>query len=536
MKTQDGEMVQGVTAPAVQTTASDAVLTPQALTFLTKLHRAFETRRRQLLQKRVERQVRLDAGEKPTLLPETQAIRDDPTWRVAPVPADLQKRHVEITGPTDKKMLINALNSGADVFMADFEDANSPTWSNMAQGQANLTAAIERTLTFATPEKNYALNDKVAMLMVRPRGWHLLEKHVLVDGAPISGSLFDFGLYFFRNTKRLLARSTGPYFYLPKLESHLEARLWNDVFNFAEEECGFPRGTIKATVLIETILAAYEMDEILYELRHHITGLNAGRWDYMFSCIKKFRRQQGFVFPDRAQVTMTVPFMRAYTELLVKTCHRRGAHAMGGMAAFIPSRKDPQVNEVALAKVREDKVRESSDGFDGTWVAHPDLVPVAKEVFTNALGEKPHQKERLRDEVHVSAEQLRDFRVPNGTLTENGLRQNISVALQYIESWLRGSGAVAIYNLMEDTATAEISRSQVWQAIHHKALLIDGRPVTLELYRALVPQELDKIRAMWGEKNFSASQIDLATQIFDKLVTDHQFAEFLTLKAYDYLD
>jgi malate synthase len=535
MRTQK-TTIGGVTLTNAPGPDQDAVLSTAALAFLAKLHRTFDARRRQLLRTRVERQARLDAGERLTFLPATQAIRDDPKWRVGPIPGDLQKRHVEITGPTDKKMLINALNSGADMFMADFEDANSPTWANMVQGQANLTAAIERALTFATSEKNYALNRNIATLMVRPRGWHLDEKHMLVDDAPMSGSLFDFGLYFFHNAKRLLARGAGPYFYLPKLENHLEARLWNDVFNLAQDELGLPRGTIKATVLIETIPAAYEMDEILYELRDHITGLNAGRWDYTFSCIKRFREQSDFVFPDRAQVTMTVPFMRAYTELLVKTCHQRGAHAMGGMAAFIPSRKDPQVNEVALAKVREDKLRESSDGFDGTWVAHPDLVPVAKQVFADVLGVKPHQKERLRDEVRVSAEQLCDFRVPNGTLTEDGLRHNISVALQYIEAWLRGNGAVAIYNLMEDTATAEISRSQVWQAIHHKAQLADGRPVTMELYRKLVPQELEKIRGMWGEKNFKESRIELARQLFDELVTDDGFADFLTLRAYEYLD
>jgi malate synthase len=527
--------IQGVELTDTKPADCEAVLTSSALRFLAKLHRTFDARRLQLLQKRVERQQRLDAGELPRFLPETKAIRDDSAWRVTPIPADLQKRHVEITGPTDKKMLINALNSGAEMFMADFEDANSPTWSNMLQGQANLTAAIERTLTHATPEKNYALNETVATLMVRPRGWHLTEKHMLVDGAPISGSLFDFGLYFFHNAKRLLARHTGPYFYLPKLESHREARLWNDVFNLAQDELGIPRGTIKVTVLIETILAAYEMDEILYELRDHITGLNAGRWDFIFSCIKKFRNQPDFVFPDRAQVTMTVPFMRAYTELLVKTCHRRGAHAMGGMAAFIPSRKDAQVNEIALAKVREDKLRESADGFDGTWVAHPDLVPVAKKIFADALGNRPHQKQRLREDVHVSAEQLRDFFVPNGTLTESGLRHNISIAMQYVESWLRGSGAVAIYNLMEDTATAEISRSQVWQAIHHNAQLADGRPVTLELYRALVPEELEKIRKLWGEENFKASRIESARQIFDELVAVNDFADFLTLRAYKYL-
>ena len=536
MITQDQTMLEGVTFSGGRSPDFDAVLTPAALTFLARLHRAFDARRRHLLQCRIERQARLDTGELPTFLSDTRAIRGDPSWRVARIPADLQKRHVEITGPTDKKMLINALNSGADMFMADFEDANSPTWENMLQGQANLTAAIERTLAFATPEKNYTLNKTVATLLVRPRGWHLVEKHLYIDGSPISGSLFDFGLYFFHNAKRLLAKGTAPYFYLPKLENHLEARLWNDVFNLAQDELGIPCGTIKATVLIETILAAYEMDEILYELRDHITGLNAGRWDYIFSCIKKFRKQSGFVFPDRAQVTMTVPFMRAYTELLVKTCHQRGAHAMGGMAAYIPSRKDPQVNEVALAKVREDKLRESDDGFDGTWVAHPDLVPVAKRVFDSTLGTRPHQKERLREDVRGNAARLRDFRVPNGTITETGLRHNISVALQYIEAWLRGSGAVAIYNLMEDTATAEISRSQLWQSLYHHAPMADGRRVTVDLYRALEPQELEKIRKMWGEKNYAASRIDPATQILNQLVTDEQFVDFLTLRAYDYLD
>jgi malate synthase len=534
--TQEHSAIQGVTITGRRTSDDDRVLTHDALTFLANLHRSFEARRRQLLQQRVDRQARLDAGEWPDLLPETEAVRNDPTWRVAPIPADLQKRHVEITGPTDKKMLINALNSGADTFMADFEDANSPTWANMVQGQANLTEAIDGTLTFETPDKSYTLNETVATLMVRPRGWHLDEKHVLVDGAPMSGSLFDFGLYFFHNTKRLLDKGTGPYFYLPKMESHLEARLWNDVFNFTQDELGLSRGTIKVTVLIETILAAYEMDEILYELRDHIAGLNAGRWDYTFSCIKKFRKQPGFVFPDRAQVTMTVPFMRAYTELLVKTCHHRGAHAMGGMAAFIPSRKDSKVNETALAKVREDKLRESADGFDGTWVAHPDLVPVAKQVFAEKLGTKPHQKDRLREDVHVTAAQLRDFRVPGGTITEDGLRHNISVALQYIESWLRGHGAVAIDNLMEDAATAEISRSQVWQWIHHQASMADGRPVTLDLYRTLVPEELEKIRGVWGEKNFKASRVELATKLFDELVTADDFADFLTLRAYEYLE
>ena len=390
---------EGVTVTGPVTPEYQTVLTPEALSFVAKLHRTFDPRRRELLQQRAERQLKIDRGELPDFLPETAAIRSDRSWHVAPIPPDLQRRHIEITGPTERKMLINALNSGADVFMADFEDANSPTWDNLLQGHINLREAIERTIELQTPDKVYRLNDKVALLLVRPRGWHLTEKHVLVDGQPMSGSLFDFGLYFFHNARRLLSKGSGPYFYLPKLESHLEARLWNDVFNLAQDELGLPRGTIKVTVLIETILAAFEMEEILYELRDHIAGLNAGRWDYMFSIIKKFRNRPDFAFPDRAQVTMTSPFMRAYTELLVKTCHQRGAHAIGGMAAFIPSRKDPIVNENALKKVREDKLRESADGFDGTWVAHPDLVPVAKEIFDEVLGDKPHQKEKMREDV-----------------------------------------------------------------------------------------------------------------------------------------
>jgi malate synthase len=512
------------------------VLTPEALAFLAKLQRAFNSRRLELLRRRAERQAALDAGQLPTFLPETANIRAA-EWQVAPIPHDLQRRHVEITGPAERKMVINALNSGADVFMADFEDANSPTWDNMLQGQSNLTAAIERTLELITPEKTYRLNDKVAVLLVRPRGWHLDEKHLWVDGKPMSASLFDFGLYFFRNARRLLARGTGPYFYLPKLESRLEARLWNDVFNLAQEELGLPRGTIKATVLIETILAAYEMDEILFELRDHIAGLNAGRWDYMFSIIKKFRHHPDFAFPDRAQVTMTVPFMRAYTELLVRTCHRRGAHAIGGMAAFIPSRKDPQVNEIAIAKVREDKLREVGDGFDGTWVAHPDLVPVAKAVFDEKLGDKPHQKERLREDVNVTAEQLRDFRVPGGTITEAGLRLNINVGILYLESWLRGTGAAAIYNLMEDAATAEISRAQVWQWIHSpNGVLADGRKVTLDLYRQILPEELEKIKALVGEEAYRKGRFHEAVELFDMLVTADRFVEFLTLPAYGRLE
>jgi malate synthase len=529
-------MPENVQISAEITPEFATVLTPDALNFIAKLEREFGARRRALLQKRVERQKRIDAGEMPDFLQETARVRNDDSWRVAPIPDDLQKRFVEITGPTERKMMINALNSGADVFMADFEDANSPTWYNMVQGQINLRDAIERTLSFSTPEKDYRLNEKIAVLMVRPRGWHLDEKHLRVEGRATSASLFDFGLYFFHNARRLLDRGTGPYFYLPKMESHLEARLWNDVFNLAQDELSIPRGTIKVTVLIETILAAFEMEEILYELRDHVTGLNAGRWDYIFSIIKKFHNHANFVLPDRAQVTMTVPFMRAYTELLVKTCHRRGAHAMGGMAAFIPSRKDPEVNQVALTKVREDKVRESKDGFDGTWIAHPDLLPVAKETFDQALGDKPHQKERLREEVHTTAQDLLDVSVPGGVITEDGIRTNINVALQYLEAWLRGNGAVGINSLMEDTATAEISRAQVWQWLHQRVALADGRTLTPELYRPLLTEELAKIRELYGEENFNAGKFDLARQLFDGLVTDDNCADFLTLRAYEYLD
>ncbi len=526
----------GVTLAAPITQEVEDVLTPDALAFVVALEREFNDRRRALLAKRLERQKQIDAGTDPTFLPETRHIRKDPSWQVAPTPADLQRRHIEITGPTDKKMLINALNSGADMFMADFEDANAPTWNNMLQGQRNLTDAIERTIYLKTPEKEYRLNERIATLLVRPRGWHLDEKHLMVDGRAISGSLFDFGLYFFRNARRLLDKGTGPYFYLPKLESHLEARLWNDVFVYAQTYLGLPRGTIKATVLIETILAAFEMEEILYELREHSAGLNAGRWDYIFSCIKKFRNREQLVFPDRAQVTMTVPFMRAYTELLVRTCHKRGAHAMGGMAAFIPSRRDAEVNRTALARVREDKIRESNDGFDGTWIAHPDLVPTVREVFDGALGAKPHQKERLREDVNVVAPQLIDFNVPGGTITEGGFRNNISVAIQYTEAWLRGSGAVAINNLMEDAATAEIARSQVWQWLHHHAVLDDGRAVTPELYRTLFDEEVEKIKKAWGADNVAKSRLAEASLLFDRLVTADQLSDFLTLPAYQYLE
>ncbi len=529
---------QGLEITGNATSEFADILTPDALHFVAKLEREFRQTRQPLLQKRIERQAEIDAGIMPDFLLATKHIREDGSWKVATIPADLQNRRVEITGPVERKMMINALNSGANVFMADFEDANSPTWDNLLQGHINLREAIARTISFTSAEgKHYKLKDDIATLMVRPRGWHLNEKHVIVDGQPMSGSLFDFGLYFFHNARTLLEKGSGPYFYLPKLESHLEARLWNDVFNMAQDKLGIPRGSIKVTVLIETILAAFEMEEILYELRDHIAGLNAGRWDYIFSIIKKFSNLDGFVFPDRAQITMAVPFMRAYTELLVKTCHRRGAHAIGGMAAFIPSRKDPKVNEVALTKVREDKVRESKDGFDGTWVAHPDLVAIAKEPFDKLLGSKPHQKERLREEVRITAEQLLDFRIPGGAITEAGLRNNISVAIQYLESWLQGIGAVAIYNLMEDAATAEISRSQVWQWLHRSdAKFPDGRRITIDLYRTLLTEELEKIKSLVGSEKFAAGKYTLATEIFDKLVADGHFTEFLTLRAYDDLD
>jgi malate synthase len=528
--------VEGVEVRAPVEGRFAEILTPEALSFVAGLQREFGPTREALLQRRVERQAELDAGARPGFLSETRQIREG-DWRVAPVPADLQQRWVEITGPSERKMVINALNSGADVFMADFEDAHTPTWTNMVEGQANLIDAIERTIELAEPGgKTYRLNEEVATLLVRPRGWHLPEKHVLVDGAPISGSLFDFGLYFFHNARRLAEKGSGPYFYLPKLENHREARLWNDVFVFAQDRLGIPRGTIKATVLVEVFLAAFEMDEILYELREHSGGLNAGRWDYIFSAIKKFPERPEFVLPDRAQVTMTVPFMRAYTELLVKTCHRRGAFAMGGMAAFIPSRRDPKVNEVALPKVREDKLRESSDGFDGTWVAHPDLVPVAKEVFEEALGGRPNQLGKQRQDVSVSADQLLDIRVPGGRITEAGLRNNISVGIQYIESWLRGVGAAAIYNLMEDAATAEISRSQVWQWIHHGSRLEEGPRITRELVRSLEQEELEKIRQAVGDQAYARGRFPEATDIFEQVTLSERFVEFLTLPAYEHID
>ncbi|HEY8446562.1 MAG TPA: malate synthase A [Thermomicrobiales bacterium] len=506
------------------------VLSPEALAFVAELHREFNPTREALLARRKERQAAIAAGERLTFLEETRSIRED-DWRVAPTPPALQDRRVEITGPTDRKMMINALNSGAKVFMADFEDALSPSWWNVLDGQRNLADAVRRTITFENPDgRVYRLNEEIATLLVRPRGWHLVERHVLVDGQPISASLFDFGLSFFHNAREQLERGAGPYYYLPKLESHREARLWNDVFNAAQDRLGIPRGSIRATVLVETILAAFEMEEILYELRDHAAGLNAGRWDYIFSLIKTMRHSPDHVLPDRAQVTMAVPFMRAYTELLVRTCHKRGAHAIGGMAAFIPSRRDPSVNEVAFARVREDKEREAGDGFDGTWVAHPDLVPVAMEIFDRILGEKPNQKDRLREDVSVTAEQLLDVRVPGGKITDGGVRTNVSVALQYIDSWLRGNGAAAINNLMEDAATAEISRAQLWQWIRHNATTDDGAPITLERYRTTRDEELEKL----GGRD-KGRLADAAT-LLDQLVESDDFIPFLTLPAYEYLD
>jgi malate synthase len=522
----------GVEVRGPRVARSDDVLSAPALDFVARLQREFNAVRQSLLIARRERQARLDAGELPELLSQQSARADD--WRVAPITnPDLQKRWVELTGPTERKMLINALNSGADVYMADFEDANTPTWQNMVEGQVNLIDAIDRTIAFDNPDgRTYHLNEQTATLLVRPRGWHLPEKHVLVDGSPISGALFDAGLYLFHNAHRLLERGTAPYFYLPKLENHREARLWNDVFQFAQDDLGIPRGTIKATVLLETILAAFEMEEILYELRDHSAGLNAGRWDYIFSIIKKFSSRPDFLLPDRAQVTMTVPFMRAYTELLVKTCHRRGAFAMGGMAAFIPSRRDPRVNEVALPRVREDKLRESRDGFDGTWVAHPDLVPVAREVFAEFMGDKPNQLDRQRPEVNVDSHQLLELRVPDGEITEAGLRNNVSVGLQYIESWLRGTGAVAIFNLMEDAATAEISRSQIWQWVHHGATLASGQRVSRDLVLQIEREELDKItEGLSGEHRFEE-----AKSLFEKVALGEPYSEFLTLPAYELID
>jgi len=508
------------------------ILSPEAIAFVVALHRKFNTTREALLAKRAERQATFDAGRLPDFLPETRTIREG-SWRVAPVPQDLRDRRVEITGPVDRKMVINALNSGASTFMADFEDANSPTWENLIAGHVNLIDAIRRTITFTNPDgRTYRLAEKTATLLVRPRGWHLLETHMRVDGRPVSGSLLDFGLYVFHNARALLERGTGPYFYLPKLQSHLEARLWNDVFTFAEDTLAIPRASMKATVLVEHILAALEMDEILYELKDRSAGLNAGRWDYIYSIIKTFRNRPEFVLPDRVQVTMTVPFMRAYTELLVRTCHRRGAYAIGGMAAFIPSRRDPEVNRVALAQVRNDKIREVTDGFEGTWVAHPDLVTEAMNAFTGVLASRLDQLDRTREEVRTSAKDLLDVRVPGGTVTDAGLRTNIRVGIQYIESWLRGTGAAALYNLMEDAATAEIARSQIWQWVHHGTTLHEGPRVTRELVRKIADEELARIQREAGPA-FDGGRFADARQLFEYVALTEPFVEFLTIPAYE---
>jgi malate synthase len=505
----------------------DRVLTPEALALVATLHRAFNGRRRELLAARVERAKRLDAGERPDFLPETAAIRDG-DWKIAPLPKALECRRVEITGPVEAKMVINAFNSGADSYMTDFEDSNSPSWANQIQGQINLGLAIRRELSLEQGGKTYRLNERIATLQVRPRGWHLDEKHVTVDGERVSGGIFDFALFFFHNAKEQIARGAGPFFYLPKMESHLEARLWNDIFVKAQQEVGLPQGTIKATVLIETILAAFEMDEILYELREHSAGLNAGRWDYIFSCIKKFKLDRDFCLADRAKVTMTAPFMRSYALLLLKTCHKRGAPAIGGMSALIPIKNDPEKNAVAMAGIVADKKRDADDGYDGGWVAHPGLVEPAMKEFLEVLGDRPNQWGKQRDDVNVAAADLLNFQ-PEQPITEAGLRMNINVGIHYLGVWLAGNGCVPIHNLMEDAATAEISRSQVWQWIRSpKGVLDDGCKVTARMVRELIPQELDKIKATGVEGKF-----DRAAQIFETMSTQDAFAEFLTLPLYE---
>lgn len=505
----------------------EAILSLPALELVAKLHRAFEPRRQQLLAARVERSKRLDAGERPDFLAETKAIREG-DWKVAPVPPALQCRRVEITGPVEAKMVINAFNSGADSYMTDFEDSNSPLWTNQIQGQINLSQAIRRTLTLESNGKTYKLNDKIATLQVRPRGWHLDEKHVLVDGQRVSGGIFDFALFMFHNAKEQIARGAGPFFYLPKMESHLEARLWNDVFVMTQNELGLPQGTIKATVLIETILAAFEMEEILYELREHSAGLNAGRWDYIFSCIKKFKLDHEFCLADRAKVTMTAPFMRAYALLLLKTCHKRGAPAIGGMSALIPIKNDPARNDIAMAGIIADKRRDATDGYDGGWVAHPGLVEASMKEFVEVLGDRPNQFDKQKPEVNVVAADLLNFQ-PEAPITEAGLRMNINVGIHYLGAWLAGNGCVPIHNLMEDAATAEISRSQVWQWIRTpKGVLDDGRRVTADMVRSFVPEELAKIKAGGFEGKF-----DRAAEIFTQMSTQDAFEEFLTLPLYE---
>jgi malate synthase len=505
------------------------ILTPEAVAFIVDLQRTFNARRKTLLAARQERQKRIDGGEKPDFLKETAQIRAA-EWSVSPLPKDILDRRVEITGPVERKMIINALNSGAKVFMADFEDSNTPTWSNLIEGQINLRDAIRRTITFADPatQKQYKLNEQTAVLIVRPRGWHLEERHMLVDGEPMSGSIFDFGLYFFHNAKELLARGTGPYFYLPKMESHLEARLWNDIFLRAQPAIGLPTGKIKATVLIETILAAFEMDEILYELREHSAGLNCGRWDYIFSFIKKFSVDPHAVLPDRAQVTMATHFLRSYSKLAIKTCHRRNVHAMGGMSAYIPVKTDPVANEKAIAQVRADKEREAGDGHDGTWVAHPGLVPVAMEIF-DRLMLQPNQIAKQLPDYQATAEDL--LRIPDGQITEAGLKQNVAVGLGYLEAWLRGIGCVPLFNLMEDAATAEISRAQIWQWVHNKAKLSDGRVVDAPLVESMIANELSQQKSSVDETRYSA--YEKAANLMRDLILAPQFTEFLTLPAYE---
>ena len=523
---------QGVEIRAALQPGFASILTPEALALVARLHRSFNPRRRELLARRVERAKRLDAGERPGFLAETRHVRDG-DWKIAPLPKDLQCRRVEITGPVERKMIINALNSGADAYMTDFEDSNAPNWDNQITGQINLVDAVRRRIALEQGGKTYRLNEKTATLVVRPRGWHLEEKHVLVDGERVSGGIFDFALFMFHNASELLARGSGPYFYLPKLESHLEARLWNDIFVATQKELGLPQGTVKATVLIETIVAAFEMDEILYELREHSAGLNAGRWDYIFSCIKKFKVDRSFCLADRARVTMTAPFMRAYALLLLKTCHRRNAPAIGGMSALIPIKNDPAANEKALAGVRADKARDATDGYDGGWVAHPGLVPIAMEEFVKVLGERPNQIDKQRPDVTVTAADLLAFQ-PETPITEAGLRMNVNVGIHYLGSWLAGNGCVPIHNLMEDAATAEISRSQVWQWIRSpKGVLDDGRKVTADLVRALIPEELAKVRAVVGGDTRS---YDRAAQIFEQMSTQEAFAEFLTLPLYEEID
>lgn len=508
------------------------ILTPDALTFVAGLQRAFNGRREELLQRRQEVQRQINEGRFPDFPSDTAHIRGG-SWRVTPLPTDLRDRRVEITGPTDRKMVINALNSGAKVFMADFEDSNSPTWDNMVEGQINLRDTNRRTISFTSPEgKNYRLNDQTAVLMVRPRGWHLPEKHVLIDGKECSGSLFDFGLYFYHNARTLIDSGTGPYFYIPKLENHLEARLWNDVFNHAQDDLGIPRGTIRATVLLETILAAFEMEEILYELREHSAGLNAGRWDYIFSIIKKFRQFPEFLMPDRGMVTMTTQMMRSYDLLTIKSSHRHDADAIGGMSAFIPVKGNEAAQEHAISQVVDDKRREAGDGHDGTWVAHPGLVSVAMDIF-NEMMPQPNQIDRKREDVDVTAKDL--LTVPPGEITETGLRLNITVGLRYLESWLNGQGAVAIFNLMEDAATAEISRAQVWQWVHEGARLNDGRQVTKELGQQLLGEELDKLKEEVGEQAYASGKYDLAAKLFQEVALNDEFIDFLTSAGYEYL-